>query len=320
MLTLPDFQEKKILFISAEYGKDNLLQLTNDNIKFVRDEKTINQMSTHSIFAVFIVGEMTITTALIKKLIAQGISVFFLNQNLRTKATIMSEAEGNFLLRERQYTCIKELTIASNIVLNKINAQEATLKKAKKAYDKIVFENARSMLQKVSNHKQLLGVEGNVGKTYFQTFFAKNDWNRRAPQTKEDINNLLLDIGYTYLFNYVDSLLRLFGFDTYKGYYHQLFFQRKSLVCDVMEPMRPLIDYQLLKSYNLKQINEKDFIFKNGKFDFKQGFKTSKIYSAIFLEAINLNKEDIYTFVLQFYRYIMDDTKYSFPTFTIKVK
>lgn len=317
MLTLPDFQEKKILFIYAEYGKDNLLKLTNDNIRFIRDGETINQMSTHSILAVFVVGEMTITTALIKKLISQGISIFFLNQNLLTKAVIMSEAEGNFLLRERQYTCVKELTIASNIVLNKINAQEATLKKAKKIYDKTVFTNARAMLQTVSNHKQLLGIEGNVGKTYFQTFFADIGWNRRAPQTKEDINNVLLDIGYTYLFNYVDSLLRLFGFDTYKGYYHQLFFQRKSLVCDVMEPMRPIIDYQLIKSHNLKQIDEKDFVFKNGRFDFKQGFVTSKTYSSIFLEAINHNKEAIYTFVLQFYRYIMDDTKYPFPVFAI---
>lgn len=317
MLTLPDFQEKKILFIHAEYGRDNLLKLTNSNIRLIRDGETINQLSLHSIFAVFIIGEMTITTALIKKLIAQGVSIFFLNHNLKTRATIMSEAEGNFLLREKQYTCIKELTIASNIVLNKINAQEATLKKAKKQYRKRIFENAREMLKKVDNNKQLLGIEGNVGKTYFQTMFTEIGWNRRAPQTKEDIYNVLLDIGYTYLFNYVDSLLKLFGFDTYKGYYHQLFFQRKSLVCDVMEPMRPLIDYQLLKSYHLKQINEKDFVFENGRFDFKYGFKTSKTYSSIFLEMINDHKEQIYTFVLQFYRYIMDDTKYPFPNFVI---
>lgn len=317
MLTLPDFKEKKILFINAEYGWDNLLQLTNDNIKFIRNNETINQMSTHSIFAIFIVGEMTITTALIKKLISQGISIFFLNQNLRTKAAIMAEAEGNFLLREKQYMCIKELTIAGNIVLNKINAQESMLKKTKKTYEKTVFDNARIMLQKVSDRKQLLGIEGNVGKNYFQSFFSDIGWGRRTSQTKEDINNLLLDIGYTYLFNYCDALLCLFGFDTYKAYYHQLFFQRKSLVCDVMEPMRTLIDYQLLKSYNLKQINKKEFVFKNGRFEFKDGYKTSKKYSAIFLEAINANKEAIYSYVLYFYRYIMDDEKYQFPVFVI---
>lgn len=318
MLTLPDFKEKKILFITAEYGSDNLLKLLNDNIRFIRDGEVINQMSTHSILAIFIVGEMTITTSLIKKLVSLGISIFFLNHNLSTKATVMAEAEGNYLLREKQYTSANDLTIASNIVLNKITAQEDSLHKMKKLYDNKVFENARAMLKKTSDNKQLLGIEGNVGRTYFQTIFADIGWVRRAPQTKEDINNVLLDIGYTYLFNYCDSLLSLFGFDTYKGYYHQLFFQRKSLVCDVMEPMRPLIDYQLLKSYNLKQINEKDFIFQNGRFDFKEGYKTHKKYTAIFLGTINDHKEEIYTYVLQFYRYIMDENKYAFPKFVIQ--
>lgn len=318
MLTLPDFKEKKILFVYPEYGNDNLLQLTNDNVRYVRDGEVVNQMSTHSIFALFIIGEMTITTALIKKLVSIGISIFFLNLNLRTRAAIMTEAGGNVLLREKQYTCIKELAIASNIVLNKINAQEDMLKKAKKQYEKKVFDNARAMLQKANDQKQLLGIEGNIGKHYFQSFFAGGEWVRRAPQTKEDIHNILLDIGYTYLFNYCDSLLCLFGFDTYKGYYHQLFFQRKSLVCDIMEPMRPLIDYQLLKSYNLKQVKEKDFVFKNGRFDFKGGFKTSKRYSALFLGAINAYKEEIYTYVLQFYRYTMNDSKYQFPVFVVK--
>lgn len=317
MLTLPDFREKKILFITAEYGRDNLLQLVNDNIRFVRDGTAVNQMSCHSILAVFIVGDMSITTALIKKLTAQGISVFFLNHNLKTNATVMSEAEGNYLLRQRQYTSTDELVIATSIVANKIASQEAVLKKYEKPYDKKVFHNAFAMLKTVKNREQLLGIEGNVAKEYFQSLFDSIGWVRRAPQTKEDITNLLLDIGYTYLFNYCDALLRLFGFDTYKGYYHQLFFQRKSLVCDVIEPMRPIIDYQLLKSFNLGQIKEKDFVFKNGRFSFKDGYKTSKVYSGIFLEVINNRKEEIYTFILHFYRNSMDSTKYPFPRFDI---
>lgn len=315
MLTLPDFKEKHILFINAEYGRENLLQLTNDNIRFVRDGEPVNQMSCHTIFAVFIAGDMTVTTALIKKLVSHGISVFFLNHNLSTRAVMMAEAEGNFLLRQKQYTATNELALAVNTVTNKIDNQEAVLEKYQKTYNTKVFNQARKMLKKVKDNQQLLGIEGNVGKEYFQALFAEVGWMRRAPQTKEDITNLLLDIGYTYLFNYCDALLRIFGFDTYKGYYHQLFFQRKSLVCDVMEPMRPIIDYQLLKSFHLGQIKEKDFIFKNGRFEFKDGFKTSKIYSGIFLEVINDRKEEIYAYILNFYRYRMDSTKYKFPRF-----
>lgn len=316
MLTFPDFKEKRILSVNAEYRHDSLLQLTNDNIRFLRDGQLVNQISCHLVFAVFVIGDISITTALLKKLTSQGISVFFLNHNLRTKASVMSEAEGNYLLRQKQYTGTNDLSVAVNVVTNKIDSQEAVLKKYEKSYDPKIFNHARAMLREVKDREQLLGIEGNVGKEYFQKLFGQIGWVRRAPQTKEDIANLLLDIGYTYLFNYCDALLRLFGFDTYKGYYHQLFFQRKSLVCDVMESMRPIVDYQLLKSFNLKQINKKDFIFKNGRFDFKDGFKSSGTYSSLFLETINCRKEEIYMYVLNFYRYIMNDKKYQYHKFT----
>lgn len=317
MLTLPDFKEKRILSVHAEYGHDSLLQLNNDNICFLRDGKLIDQLSCHLVFAVFIVGDISITTALLKKLAIKGISILFLNHNLKTGTAIVAEAEGNYLLRQKQYTATNGFSIATQIVTSKIASQEAVLKKYKKLYDEKVFEYAKTMLKNAKNREQLLGIEGLIGKIYFQSLFTEIGWVRRAPQTKEDIINVLLDIGYTYLFNYCDALLRLFGFDTYKGFYHQLFFQRKSLVCDVMEPIRPIIDYQLLKSFNLKQIKKTDFVFRNGRFDFKEGFKTSKIYSSIFMETINSRKEDIYLYVLNFYRFVMDEAKYKFPKFII---
>jgi len=315
MLTLPDFKEKRILFIYAEYGQKNFVKLVNNNISFIRNGEAVNKISCNLVFAIFVVGDIAITTALLKSLNSYGISIFFLNHNLAVKSSVISEAEGNYMLRQRQYTHDNALAVAVNIVENKISSQEWVLNKYKKVYKTNLFNNAKTKLKTVTDKEQLLGIEGYVAKEYFQSLFTSIGWVRRAPQTKEDIQNLLLDIGYTYLFNYCEALLKLFGFDTYKGYYHQLFFQRKSLVCDVMEPLRPLIDYQLLKSFNLKQINKKDFVFKNGRFEFKDGYKTSKIYSAIFLEAINNNKEEIYTYVLNFYRYIMDDKKYQFIKF-----
>lgn len=71
------------------------------------------------------------------------------------------------------------------------------------------------------------------------------------PRTRADIPNLLMDIGYTFIYNFVEANLNLYGFDIYKGFYHQLFFERKSLVCDLVEPFRCLIDKQIRKMYNL---------------------------------------------------------------------
>lgn len=317
MLTFPDFKEKRILLINCEYGADHLLQLTNGNIRFIRNGEEVDRMSCHSVFAIFIIGDMSVTTSLLKKLVSCGISTIFLNHNLSTKAAVMAEAEGNYLLRQCQYGEVETTTIATKIVANKLDSQETILKKLKNPYNADIFTKAREQLGLSPDLQQLLGIEGSCGKEYFQSIFKEFGWIRRAPQTREDITNLLLDIGYTHLFNFCDALLRLFGFDVYKGYYHQLYFQRKSLACDVMESMRPLIDQVLIKSWHLGQIKEKDFVFKNRRYDFKNGYKTAKIYSSLFLEEITGRREDIYQYILYFYRHIMDGEKYPFPVFKI---
>jgi CRISPR-associated protein Cas1 len=50
---------------------------------------------------------------------------------------------------------------------------------------------------------------------FFTNYFKEIGWNRRSPRAKNDVKNLLMDIGYTYLFHYIEALLRLYGFDNY---------------------------------------------------------------------------------------------------------
>lgn len=58
----------------------------------------------------------------------------------------------------------------------------------------------------------------------------------------------------------LEVLLESYGFDTYCGVLHKQFYMRKSLVCDIVEPFRVLIDDAVKKAINLKQIKEEDFI------------------------------------------------------------
>jgi len=180
--------------------------------------------------------------------------------------------------------------------------------------------NSKNIVIKKIDHAEdsnsLLGIEGSFSKDFFKEYFKNINWYKREPRTKIDINNLLLDIGYTYLFNYIDCLLRLYGFDNYKGFYHKLFFQRKSLSCDIVEPFRCIIDKQLVKSYNLKQININDFEFDGHRYMLE--YNKSKKYTKIFFEAIIDHKEDIFNYVYSFYRYVCDNKKYKFPIFNMK--
>lgn len=305
MIQPNDFKEKKIVVIDGFNQSINDIKIGNNNIRLYREGKCVDQITCYSVICLFIIGEATVTTKLINTCQQYGISIFFLNQSLKYYGEINSKAEGNYLLRQKQYhlTDDKCLEISKKIIKNKIINQLQTIKSKKD----INVDSCRNL-------NELLGVEGSSANNYFQILFKDIGWYRRSPQTREDIPNFLLDIGYSFLFNYVDSILRIFGFDTYKGIYHQLFFQRKSLSCDLMEPMRVLIDKQIVKSYHLKQINEKDFGFKNGSFFFKK-YEYSKKYRNIFLKAISDKKDDIYQYIYGFYRYMMNSQKYNFPNF-----
>jgi CRISPR-associated protein Cas1 len=315
MISLPDFKEKKILFISNTKDLENNLKFSNGNIKLYKEGKCINQVSCSLILCIFIVGDFTLTTALIRKVKEFGISIILLNYSFKPYAELMCQAEGNYALREVQYTipCEHRLELSKGLIKNKLRNQMNLLKEYKSCSGDILSESIDKVDQ-VESEESLLGVEGNAASVYFKSLFKDANWFRRAPRTKEDIPNLLLDIGYTFLFNFVDACLRLFGFDVYKGFYHKLYFQRQSLTCDIMEPFRVIIDKALIKAIHLNKIDENDFLFKNGSFSFKE-FYLQRKYTEIFFEAIEQNKEEIYGYVLAFYRYIQSPNKYIFPDY-----
>lgn len=319
MLSIPDFKEKQILFIqSDDFSSENKIQICNDNISFSKDGKVVNRLSCSKIFCVFIIGDLSLTTVLVKNCLKRGVSLFFLKNNFEVYATIGSMAEGNYLLREKQYNLRNEFDFAKNIVKNKIFNQIILLKSSGKNESENLEEYRKNISEKIENakdEKELLGIEGSATKNFFKSYFSEMGWYKRMPRTKIDHYNILLDIGYTFLFNYVDSLLRLYGFDVYKGFYHKLFFQRKSLSCDIMEPFRCVIDKQLLKSFRLKQINEKDFKYANGRYLLE--YKKSRKYAKIFFDAILDNKEEMFLYAKDFYRLMMKGDG-DFPVFIIK--
>jgi len=318
MLTLPDFKQKQILFIQSDPQTENKIKFHNENIVFLKNNKIENRISCHKVFSIFIIGNISITTELIRQCRNFGISLFFLKPNFNLYANINSIAEGNYLLRKRQYSLneTKELEIAKNIVLNKIKNQLYLLKSRKLKIENFNNKHIFERIKNAYDFQTLLGIEGNFSKDFFKTYFQEINWFARMPRVKPDIPNFLLDIGYTSLFNFIDSLLCLFGFDTYKGFYHKLFFQRKSLTCDVVEPFRGIVDREVLKMYTLKIINKEDFKLINGKVVLKSYGYTQK-YAVRFFTIIMKNKENIYKYIQGFYRFLMDSTRNKFPYFKI---
>lgn len=316
MLTLPDFREKQILFVQPSAGKEYRLKIKNQNIAYEEDGKVVNQVSCGKVISLFVIGELSFTSVLLRKCLENGVSVHFLKRNLETYATVGAEASGNYLLRGKQYTSSEpdRMSIARHIVKNKVANQLALLASRGEnviGNERISIADYQSFLWKkideAEDNQILLGIEGEMSKRFFQTYFSDISWRRRVPRGKTDPDNILLDIGYTILFNYIDSLLRLFGFDTYRGVYHKLFFQRKSLSCDIEEPFRCIIEKKLLKMRHLKQIDDKDFKYSSQSRQYFLQYEYSSKYAKLFTEAILEEKEEIFSYVKSLYYFILNE-------------
>lgn len=121
---------------------------------------------------------------------------------------------------------------------------------------------------------------------------------------------------HTMLFNIVDAILQVYGFDTYYGVFHKCFYMRKSLVCDLMEPIRPVVDYQVRKSINLGQCKENDFEVINNRWCLK--YKSNSQYIQFLMNAILEYKDDIFLYIQQYYRFFMKRKSVSeIPVFII---
>ena len=306
MLYPDDFIEKQFLFLSPIEGEK--LSFKNDNVMVLdHDGKVKHQSTCYRLLAIFIIGHLSLTTGLIERAKKFGFAIVLMTSTFRLYQVISSTAEANVKLRKRQYQ-YQGLECAKILIANKIANQRSLLasirkKSPQQQQAKCLIDEYSASLHQAETLRQLMGVEGNAARVYFKAFFDNVDWKGRTPRIKPDMVNAALDIGYTLLFNFVDVLLAIFGFDRYCGFCHTQFYMRKSLTCDVVEPFRCIIDKQVKKSINLGQITEEDFEVKDGKWLLKRD--SNKEYVKIFVSAILKHKKQIYLYVRELYRAFM---------------
>lgn len=284
--------------------------------------KTLTKLPFQKILMLFVIGHISITTPLIEKCKKFNVGLVVTNLSLRPVFFESNSAESNFLLRQRQYTLSKEdISIAKVLMKNKFANQLSLLQKTRMQDEqtikaKAVCERALMLVEKQKDYNKLMGLEGGVSKAFFSAYFQTNGWKARQPRVKNDAINATLDIGYTILFNYIECFVRMFGFDVYVGVYHRLWFRRKSLICDLIEPFRCIIDKTVRTAFNRKQFSNKDFNINKGEWRLK--FEKNKDYSKVFFDALLPYKMEIFKYVQSYYRCFMRGADMvSYPKFLV---
>lgn len=308
MLSEPDFLEKKIILVYTKDG--DKISFKNDNIIITDTDGTIKlQLSCYRLFAIFIIGGISLTSGIISRSKKFGFSIVLFSANFKVYSTINNSLEGNTLLRKKQYTTSHSLDIAQNLIINKIENQKETIKKLrdKNSNDgiKLLEKSIETLSSKPYSISEIMGIEGTSAKVYFNRLFKEFSWKGRQPRLKLDEINLLMDIGYTVLFNYLEAILNIYGFDIYKGNLHQEFYKRKSLVCDIIEPFRPIVDYKIRKLLKLGQLNQ--FEYKQENNQYQLPYEYSSKFVTLILSEITNYKKSIFKYIQQYYRWFMKD-------------
>lgn len=322
MFTSKDIEMRTIFVLNCIEEKSLRVSSGELLLENVETDKTLTKMPFQKILAIFVIGHISITTPLIEKCKQFNVALVVMKPNLRPVYYWANSAEANFLLRRRQHLMEQDdISIARVLVRNKIKNQFTLLTHTRKK-DRLTEdakEQCRQSLEQVeftNRYQDLLGIEGMTAKKYFSAYFQELSWTSRKARTKIDPLNATLDIGYTILFNFIEAFIRMFGFDLYVGVYHRLWFKRKSLVCDLMEPFRCIIDSQVRKSFNLSQFSKDDFKVEKGEYILK--LEKNSEYCKVFYNALIPYKTTIFKFIQSYYRCFMRNSlPNNYPLFEV---
>ena len=95
ILKKPDFKFKQIAMVYSERGVRCQLKIRNGNIAFLKDQKVVNQIPTDRANLILVVGDISISSYLIKHAKKNGVTMSLLDYNLRPISSLSSGAKGN---------------------------------------------------------------------------------------------------------------------------------------------------------------------------------------------------------------------------------
>ncbi len=235
---------------------------------------------------VVLFGHAGISTPALHECFRRDIPVTFMSYGGWFIGHAVSTGHKNVMTRTLQYktsfdpeTCLK---LARKLVAAKIHNCRTLLRRNWKASDDEEGRAPPDLLEAMKNDigqagrakgiAELLGVEGNAARRYFEYLHRMISVDRRSEEIgfdfcgrnrrpPKDPVNALLSFGYAMLAREWTVTLSAVGLDPYRGFFHQLRHGRPALSLDMMEPFRPLVaDSTVLTAINNGEVKPTDFI------------------------------------------------------------
>ncbi|OYT39718.1 MAG: CRISPR-associated endonuclease Cas1 [Desulfurococcales archaeon ex4484_58] len=236
---------------------------------------------------IIITGKASISTDLLKALAFNGVDLIVTTYTGTPLVRLVpARAGGTVRNRVEQYKCLEDgrgCIIARDLIVGKGRNQASNLRYYSKARSspsesRELYEKAsmiKELVEKLKNYEphgdlrvcreEIMAYEAQIANIYWDAMkivYGEYGFRERLkkPDIREsaemDIVNLSLNIGYNLLAGSLWKYVLRFGLDPFMGFLHAERPGRLSLVYDLIEPYRPILDRfiaSLLRTNTLKQ-------------------------------------------------------------------
>ena len=219
-------------------------------VKKEDDEKYIHMSEIDTVIIDSIA--VSITSYLLLELSNNKINIIFCNEKRNPYAQIIpfynSYNVSKKVLIQTKWTKKTKDEMWQKIIENKIINQATLLIKLKKKNSEMLINYAKEV--KIGDKTNR---EGHAAKVYFNSLFG-NKFSRGQPN---DIN-AALNYGYAIILSAINKEITINGYITELGINHRNDYNYYNLTCDLMEPLRIIID---------------EFVYHNRKREFNKEYK-----------------------------------------------
>src|SRR4030066_1472636 len=282
------------------------LRKKEGNFLVKTDDQTF-EVSAKKVQTIMITTSAYLSTDAIKLAIDNNIDVIFLDEFGDPFGRVWHSKLGSTtLIRRRQLEIANDergLNLAKEWMITKMDHQIDFLNRLKNSrpQKEEELESYLSTLEEIREKKvsiegtidekrgSMIGFEGAAGKTYFDVLsFIMPDrfkFNGRSRMPARDEFNCLLNYGYGVLYSMVEKACIIAGLDPYVGIIHTDHYNKKSLVFDLIEMFRHLVDETVVYMFSQRKVKQEHFS------EIKNGFTLNKEGKAALIQELNENFE-----------------------------